>query len=172
MPLLSDHFFNHPTTRALQFPEPVMLHIAAMSYCEYTDSRGFLDKAALHIVCNMVGTGRWRISKSKAVKRLVKAGWWIESEDGYFIPPTELFKYTRRVIGKNNPTRRKFNSVRKSAWEYLTNKFDVACAYCGSTENLEIDHIKPISKGGTNDFENLQILCKRCNCRKQARYEE
>lgn len=37
------------------------------------------------------------------------------------------------------------------------------CAVCGSKENLEIHHIVPISKGGTNEIENLAILCRKCN---------
>lgn len=42
------------------------------------------------------------------------------------------------------------------------------CANCGSTEkeSLEIDHIKPISKGGKTEPGNLQTLCHDCNIRK------
>lgn len=40
------------------------------------------------------------------------------------------------------------------------------CCICGSNENLEFDHIIPISKGGATTFRNLQILCKNCNIKK------
>lgn len=40
------------------------------------------------------------------------------------------------------------------------------CCYCGSKENLEFDHIIPISKGGATTFRNLQLLCKNCNIKK------
>lgn len=45
------------------------------------------------------------------------------------------------------------------------------CCECGATEPLEIDHIVPISKGGTSDPSNLQVLCRPCNRRKRARTE-
>lgn len=40
------------------------------------------------------------------------------------------------------------------------------CRYCGSTHNLEIDHIYPIAKGGKTTYDNLQTLCHRCNVNK------
>jgi hypothetical protein len=45
------------------------------------------------------------------------------------------------------------------------------CAMCGSTDNIEIDHIIPISKGGTGDEVNLQPLCRPCNRRKRTSAE-
>jgi Holliday junction resolvasome RuvABC ATP-dependent DNA helicase subunit len=42
------------------------------------------------------------------------------------------------------------------------------CAKCGSQENLEYDHIIPVSKGGSNTARNIQLLCERCNRSKSA----
>ncbi len=40
------------------------------------------------------------------------------------------------------------------------------CVKCGSGENLEIDHVVPLAKRGSNRLENLQLLCQICNRRK------
>lgn len=45
-------------------------------------------------------------------------------------------------------------------------KYGGACAICGATENLQIDHIIPVRSNGTNAAENLQVLCKSCNASK------
>jgi hypothetical protein len=37
------------------------------------------------------------------------------------------------------------------------------CARCGSRENLEYDHIVPISQGGGNTVRNIELLCQQCN---------
>jgi len=43
----------------------------------------------------------------------------------------------------------------------------LACCYCGSgvTEDakLTLDHIKPYSKGGSNEAQNLVTCCHKCN---------
>ncbi|NEO02874.1 MAG: HNH endonuclease, partial [Moorea sp. SIO3I7] len=48
--------------------------------------------------------------------------------------------------------------------EYLLEKWNRKCAYCGATgTQLEIEHIKPLSKGGSNRVSNLTIACHSCN---------
>lgn len=45
------------------------------------------------------------------------------------------------------------------------------CVRCGASnkeKRLEVDHIIPISRGGTNDIDNLQTLCWECNKDKGA----
>lgn len=43
-----------------------------------------------------------------------------------------------------------------------------SCVYCGGDlrQMYHVDHIIPLSRGGSNGPENLQILCPRCNQRK------
>lgn len=48
--------------------------------------------------------------------------------------------------------------------EYLLEKFGRTCAYCGAEETpLEVEHIHPKSKGGSNRISNLTISCHDCN---------
>lgn len=51
---------------------------------------------------------------------------------------------------------------------------DARCAYCGSYLNgrFHVDHKVPVSRGGTNDSENLQYTCPRCNMLKGAMTHE
>ncbi len=45
------------------------------------------------------------------------------------------------------------------------------CARCGSRENLEYDHIVPVSKGGGNTERNIELLCQDCNRTKSNKIE-
>ena len=44
-----------------------------------------------------------------------------------------------------------------------------SCRLCGKKTNLQIDHIVPLSHGGTTAPDNLQTLCSRCNAQKFER---
>ena len=47
------------------------------------------------------------------------------------------------------------------------------CQICGkkcSDFNIEIDHIKPVSKGGKTIPSNLQVLCTKCNRQKSNKW--
>jgi len=41
-----------------------------------------------------------------------------------------------------------------------------SCAECGSNDNLHLDHIVPLSRGGKHTVGNLQMLCGKCNLSK------
>ena len=49
--------------------------------------------------------------------------------------------------------------VKDKVWQRAKGK----CEYCGNNKNLEFDHIVPWSKGGSNTYRNLQLLCQGCN---------
>ena len=51
--------------------------------------------------------------------------------------------------------------------EYLLEKFSRVCVYCGAKGvPLEIEHIHPKSKGGSNRISNLALACRPCNQKK------
>ncbi|MFH1181478.1 MAG: HNH endonuclease [Candidatus Woesearchaeota archaeon] len=43
------------------------------------------------------------------------------------------------------------------------------CERCLATTHLSIDHITPLSRGGTDKLSNLRVLCTRCNAKKGNR---
>jgi len=59
---------------------------------------------------------------------------------------------------------RKPISIRKRFFVFKRDHF--SCVFCGNSGvgvRLELDHKVPISKGGTDDLDNLQTLCFECN---------
>jgi 5-methylcytosine-specific restriction endonuclease McrA len=51
--------------------------------------------------------------------------------------------------------------------EYLLEKWGRQCAYCGIKDvPLQIEHIHPRAKGGSNSITNLTLSCKKCNIKK------
>ncbi len=40
------------------------------------------------------------------------------------------------------------------------------CAICGSRSKLEVDHMRGLQNGGTNDVFNLALLCDHCHTAK------
>ena len=51
--------------------------------------------------------------------------------------------------------------------EYLLEKYNRTCQYCGAKDTpLEVEHIEPRSKGGSNRVSNLTLSCRPCNVTK------
>lgn len=83
----------------------------------------------------------------------------------------DLFSPYRMKIKKHKTTRDVNTAQRYKVME----RDDFSCVKCGrspATEKgvrLEIDHIKPYSKGGETVISNLQTLCRECNLGKGNR---
>ncbi|MEO0687846.1 MAG: RNA-guided endonuclease IscB, partial [Cyanobacteria bacterium J06649_11] len=51
--------------------------------------------------------------------------------------------------------------------EYLLSKWGRKCTYCGNKDvPLQVEHIYPKSKGGSNRVSNLCLACEKCNHKK------
>ena len=69
----------------------------------------------------------------------------------------------------------KRKSIKPSLRFEILKRDDYRCQMCGVTAKdgaaLEIDHITPVAKGGTNDADNLQVLCRECNAGKSDSWQ-
>ncbi len=55
-------------------------------------------------------------------------------------------------------------------WRELCARYENRCLCCGATDRpLTADHIVPLSKGESNSIDNIQPLCKKCNCIKHTK---
>lgn len=76
-----------------------------------------------------------------------------------------------RVIRRAR-TKGSVGSYTNQEWEELKAKCEFKCQMCGRHDlerKLTVDHIIPVSKGGSSWIQNIQPLCKPCNSKKGAR---
>lgn len=88
--------------------------------------------------------------------------------------------YYRDLRAKNKDSvaaaNRKQRAKRKNAEVFAVSKKELnriyasPCVFCGATENITLDHVIPLSRGGRHSVGNLQALCFSCNHRKHAKF--
>ena len=72
--------------------------------------------------------------------------------------------HQRRALKKGNGGKHTL-----AEWKEVKRAFGYKCACCHRPESevkLTKDHIVPISKGGTDNIQNIQPLCSKCNSKK------
>ena len=97
-----------------------------------------------------------------------------ESEENFIGEKRELKELPLNEISKVNPE--KAREIKNKVFSKYTNKDnEFYCNLCGYKSKFsgkfQIDHIKPISKGGLTELDNLQLLCTTCNKIKGDKYE-
>ena len=85
---------------------------------------------------------------------------------GADITELDTAKYPKSASLKSEVAGRHITQeVKDSVW----NRDNGKCRECDSNQNLEFDHIIPFSKGGSNTYRNIQLLCEPCNRRKSSK---
>ena len=88
----------------------------------------------------------------------------LKNKNGYFYNDKDIWDALCRVERGRVSNKMRFAIYERDRYR---------CRICGrgqTSDYLEIDHIKPIAKGGKSEYSNLQTLCRRCNKNKGDKY--
>ncbi len=78
---------------------------------------------------------------------------WSKAEHG-------AVQHYRRALAAGSDT-----DYAAAEWELMVAWFGRKCLGCGGMP-VTVDHVVPLSAGGSNSLPNLQPLCRRCNSSK------
>lgn len=87
-----------------------------------------------------------------------------------------FIKYLSDSIKWNKSVKKQRALMTPKLREEIKQRDEYTCQHCGNSISkepnllLEIDHIKPLSKGGLTTSDNLQTLCWKCNRSKGNKY--
>ena len=76
---------------------------------------------------------------------------------------TLLKNKVNRLKEMTNLSGNRRNKIPDEILSFILKRDSGECVACGSKENLQFDHILPVSKGGNDEPENLRVLCRSCN---------
>ncbi len=93
---------------------------------------------------------------NEEVKAALYRGGNLSDLDTVFKLP-EFTKVKADIAGRN---------ISQEVKDLVWNRDGGKCAQCSSNARLEFDHIIPFSKGGSNTYRNIQLLCEECNRKK------
>lgn len=77
-------------------------------------------------------------------------------------------EYKKQWLAKNPDKARQYNEYRRGvvysdeAKAFILELLKDPCSYCGDPADT-VDHIVPVSKGGSSEVENLTAACNSCN---------
>ena len=84
-------------------------------------------------------------------------------------------KWSSENLNKRRMSFHKRNIKIKENIFYISEKeikkiLNSACFYCSSYDNIQVDHVVPVSKGGRHSVGNIVAACRSCNASKCDKY--
>jgi len=151
-----------PTRRIDKISGPIVCtkcnQVLPISHFGITTKRGYLTYQSRCKVC-ITKEQRIRVSKNR-----------------------ELYNARSRAYSKAHPEAMRARNHKRRAmlrnaegnftvqeWISTCDKYNNKCAICGCNKKMTVDHIIPLTKGGSNYINNIQPLCHSCNARKGNR---
>jgi len=94
---------------------------------------------------------------------------------------SHLTEEQRRELARLNFKKRYYREINAEGdfsleeWNTKLEEYNYRCAYCGqglSSNTITIDHVIPLSRGGSNYIDNLVPACRLCNSKKHNKTAE
>ena len=167
---VDDAFYDHK-----KFTEAGPLGIAqwvtALAWSNRNQKDGFIPTAVARRLLDWNGIA-WQMWSNEMFgsgedadgfaisEHLADCGLWVRCDGGYQIHDYHDYCVPERT------------SLPRWLRESVIGRDGLVCGLCGSDvplEDLHIDHIRPVARGGTDKPENLQVAHSQCNLRKGAR---
>ena len=123
-----------------------------------------------------------------------KRKWWHKNKDNIAARRRKIYQSQKEIMvertnrwTRENPEKaRKNKALHEARKRGAEGKYSVSdirkllkhqnglCVYCGKniTDCYTVDHIHPLSRGGSNWPDNIQLLCSSCNCSKNNKTHE
>lgn len=120
-----------------------------------------MGKAAQHRA-NQSETGKARAARYFATEKGIAA----------------IRRKQRTELGKANAARSRhkrrmllagLSNLTAAEWTAIQAMQGGACAYCLTVAKLSMEHVVPLSRGGSNTMANVVGACRPCNSSKKAR---
>lgn len=82
-------------------------------------------------------------------------------------PEQRQARHRNRAVREKNAQ----GTITSKEWRAVLDKYGHKCLRCGRADvELTMDHVKPLSLGGTHTIDNVQPLCRLCNCSKFTKH--
>lgn len=112
------------------------------------------------------------IEKSRKNRR-ARVNRWYSNNSEKVIAKTRAWNIknpeSKRISEQKRRSAKIGNGVFKISKKEILKIISSACVACGSYDKITMDHIIPLSRGGTHSIGNLQPLCFSCNASKNNR---
>jgi 5-methylcytosine-specific restriction endonuclease McrA len=95
---------------------------------------------------------------SKKAEIVTESGLFLRSVSSLF-PVPRVIRLLGRLVKHVQP---KVTYTRRNV--HIRDNY--TCQYCGAREQLTLDHVQPVSRGGRSVWENVVTACSPCNARK------